>query len=275
MGIELRYYVTTIKANCFYCVMFTRLGKWRVLRFRGTIFNWIMKRWWVYFHSIRVFQINCSSFFKPDCYIFKRFNGPTELTKMYIFYIYIFFFQIFIRIFVPGTEHICNFATVRGLHRQSTILHGTFDTRKTNALTSVPIVLFIGMQPLYCLCLICPLFPWIVQHWPTLDSLPVFCPRIFWGYSCQWRHFRFVTCRFLMVFLCLLLSIFSTIRELQEVSSLVLYYLVSKSVVNIVHGGMNFTPIVHCFTNLSDPWRTLIYCLLLWETMKSLYIFED
>ena len=47
-----------------------------------------------------------------------------------------------------------------------------------------------------------------------------------------------------MVFLCLLLSIFSTIRELQEVSSLVLYYLVSKSVVHNVHVGMNFTLIV-------------------------------
>ena len=47
-----------------------------------------------------------------------------------------------------------------------------------------------------------------------------------------------------MVFLCLLLSIFSTIRELQEVSSLVLYYLVSKSVVRNVHVGMNFTLIV-------------------------------
>ena len=41
--------------------------------------------------------------------------------------------------------------------------------------------------------------------------------------------FRFCRCRFLMVFLCLLLSIFSTIRELQDVSSLVLYYLVSHS----------------------------------------------
>ena len=41
------------------------------------------------------------------------------------------------------------------------------------------IVLFIGMQPLYFLCLLCPPFLWIAQHQPIMDSLPVFCPHIF------------------------------------------------------------------------------------------------
>ena len=177
---------------------------------------------------------------------------------MLIIHAYFFFFQISICIFVPGTEHICNFATVRGLHRQSTILHGTFDTRKDNALTSMPIVLFIGMQPLYCQCLICTSSRGLYITNKSWTHFLFSVHTHFWGCSCQWRHIRYVTCRFLMVFLCLLLSIFSTIRELQEVSSLVLYYLVSKSVVYIVHGGMNFTPIVHCFTNLSLPWKKLI-----------------
>ena len=42
------------------------------------------------------------------------------------FHVHFSSFQISIRIFVPGAEHLCNFATIRGLHRQSTILHGTF-----------------------------------------------------------------------------------------------------------------------------------------------------
>ena len=157
--------------------------------------------------------------------------------------IYIFSsFQISIRIFVPGAEHLCNFATVRGLHRQSTIPHGTFDTRKKTCINvcaycsiyrNAAFVLFVfalSSVPVDCTA-------------PTNHGLTsCFLSNHFWG--CQWRHIRFVTCRFLMVFLCLLLSIFSTIRELQEVSSLVLYYLVSKSVVHNVHVGMNFTPIV-------------------------------
>ena len=69
------------------------------------------------------------------------------------------------------------------------------------ALTFVHIALFIGMQPLYFLCLPCPPFPWIVQHQPQpiMDSLPAFCPITFeavndvtsalllvdfWWYSC-------------------------------------------------------------------------------------------
>jgi len=38
-----------------------------------------------------------------------------------------------------------------------------------------------------------------------------------------------VLCSFLMVFLCLLLSVFSTIQQYEEVAGVILYYFVSKN----------------------------------------------
>ena len=36
-----------------------------------------------------------------------------------------------------------------------------------------------------------------------------------------------LVCRFLMVFMCLLLSVFSTIEQYEEVAGIIVYYLVS------------------------------------------------
>jgi len=49
----------------------------------------------------------------------------------------------------------------------------------------------------------------------------------------QYQHYHHVViacvlCSFLMVFLCLLLSVFSTIQQYEEVAGIILYYFVSK-----------------------------------------------